>query len=63
MWGGGRVLKLGARWKLGDGASISFWTDSWVDDRPLSQRTIASLDPEVLGLSVADHWEPGRGWK
>jgi hypothetical protein len=31
-------FKLGARYALGNGEKIQFWTDWWIGDGPLSQR-------------------------
>ncbi|KAL8152678.1 hypothetical protein V2J09_010438 [Rumex salicifolius] len=43
-----RVVKKGARWRVGDGCRVRFWSDKWLDDRPLSEWALGNLDQNQL---------------
>lgn len=62
MWGA-EVLRLGARWSLGDGKSIAFWLDVWVHENPLIKIAVRIVEEADLHKRVFKYWEEGRGWR
>jgi len=56
-------LKQGMRWKVGNGSSINFWTDSWCSEDSLV--TMLDLDPSSLpeaDIKVSAFITPGKQW-
>jgi len=51
------------RWKVGNGSSINFWTDSWCSEDSLV--TMPNLDPSSLleaDIKVSAFITPDRHW-
>ncbi|KAL8158927.1 LOW QUALITY PROTEIN: hypothetical protein V2J09_000464 [Rumex salicifolius] len=57
------VIKKGKSWNLGDGHSIRFWEDSWLDDGPLIDKAITPIDPTLLNKKVANFWMDSSGYE
>ncbi|CAA7028167.1 unnamed protein product [Microthlaspi erraticum] len=50
-------------WVVGDGRSTHFWTDRWLTEKPLLERTIASLPATQATPLVRDLWQNNGGWR
>lgn len=53
-YGGLEVVSRGARWSIGNGKLVCFWSVVWVDDKPLMNYTNSQLIEEELQLPVCD---------
>lgn len=56
------ILLTGLRHVAGNGRSIKFWKDVWIEDMPLQNLTGLTADYLDIEATVADYWRPGRGW-
>ncbi|KAL8143458.1 LOW QUALITY PROTEIN: hypothetical protein V2J09_016490 [Rumex salicifolius] len=57
------MVHRGARWNVGNGRLIRFWTDCWVDNRPLLEQALGTIDNDGLRAIVSDMWSGQSGWK
>lgn len=57
---GRSVLELGARWQIGNGKTVDFWSDWWVGDKPLG---LVHGVPEVMRhVKVGDFMTANKVW-
>lgn len=56
------VIALGLGWVPGDGRLISFWTDRWLMEKPLSEWLLAHLPEAEREKRVEDYWLDVVGW-
>lgn len=55
-------VKDGYVWQRGNGSTISFWFDGWLEDTPLSQ-LVADIHPADKSLKVADLCDERGQWQ
>lgn len=51
------LLKLGSRWRIGDGASIGAWGEPWLRSNPPQCLTMP-MDPNMNSMTVKDLIQP-----
>lgn len=56
------LLFGGISWRLGNGCTVKFWVDKWLDKVPLKDAAAADIPQELLSKSVSDYWLEGAGW-
>lgn len=56
------AVQDGFGWRLGNGKSISFWTDVWVGDTPLINYAIMDIPSTELSKKVSDYWFAFGDW-
>ncbi|WCJ29111.1 hypothetical protein M5689_010768 [Euphorbia peplus] len=52
----------GLAWSIGDGKSVSFWDDIWLDDLKLREAAITSIPSELSDYKVADFLRADGQW-
>jgi len=54
-------IKQGIRWKVGNGRSIHFWTDSWCsEDSLVSMLDVEPASLPKVGIKVSEFITPGK---
>ncbi|KAL8159558.1 hypothetical protein V2J09_001095 [Rumex salicifolius] len=57
-----RVVSRGCRWIRGDGKSIRFWVDPWLENRPLRDDVLGDLDEPSLSAAARSFWTDAGHW-
>ncbi|PRQ37815.1 putative RNA-directed DNA polymerase [Rosa chinensis] len=57
---GSKLLHKGLSWRIGDGSSVNFWTDTWFHGKPLTLTFAPSSIPN-FHAKVKDFWNE-HGW-
>lgn len=47
----------------GDGRKARFWSDYWLESRPLSELTLILIGEDLLQEMVREHWRDDVRWK
>lgn len=55
-------VRLRARWQVGNGKSISFWKDVWLEETLLLLIAKQLVCMDELQMKVFKYWEQGNGW-
>lgn len=53
----------GVKWRLGNGNSIRFLEDIWLEDKPLLEMVTAPIPSSQAGRAVTEFWDETRGWR
>lgn len=68
MWKGvlwrADLLRKGLQWRVCNGRSVEFWSDNWLERRPLSEESRSPVCVEGLGQTMCYYWDShtGRAW-
>jgi len=54
------LVELG--WVIGDGRTIHFWTDKWLNNTPLLESVLIDVPDELINANARAFWRNGRGW-
>ncbi|KAL8143992.1 hypothetical protein V2J09_017024 [Rumex salicifolius] len=57
------VITRGAKWQVGDGSMVRFWSDPWIGDTRLRDWAVGQLNPAQLELPVRHFWSQETGWR
>ncbi|CAA7023532.1 unnamed protein product [Microthlaspi erraticum] len=57
------VVIPGLSWVIGDGKSISFWTDRWLLPTTLLEVAVDEIPSRLVEVKPRDIWQSGSGWR
>lgn len=55
-------IKKEARWEIGNGSSVYFWKDPWVEGSSHASLANCSIPPDDLALKFRDFLKPDGSW-
>lgn len=56
------TIREGIRFNVGNGRTTRFWSDAWVQERPLSCYLTGDVQDIVKNKMVRDYWRETGGW-
>ncbi|XP_019158195.1 PREDICTED: uncharacterized protein LOC109154910 [Ipomoea nil] len=59
---GRSIIETGARWRVGSGDSLDFWSDWWVSDKPIGLGATVNIPNHLCNVKVSEFITQQRTW-
>lgn len=57
------IIKGEEAWSLGDGNTVNFWLDKWLDNHNSLHDIVHNIPPDVMNMKVVDYVDENKRWK